>query len=163
MCIYAHEQQRRAATAQPHSPHHVPRRLEGRENTCRKSAGARAARCSLSAWLRLDENDLVAAEEELSGIIHLFLPPQPPRQSRWIGIPLFPLATLASREHFFIRSTDRTKIQGQLPCPKNVHLSEESIRPSPTASSAQHPTTTHPQKTTSKMSSRLTCSRESSL
>ena len=33
------------------------------------------------------------------------------------------------------------------PCPKNVHLSEESIHPSPTAaSSAQHPTT-HPQKT----------------
>ena len=118
-----------AATAQPHSPHHVPRRLEGTENTCRKSAGARA-RCSLSAWLRLDENDLVAAEEELSGIIHLFLPPQPPRQSRWIGIPLFPLATLASREHFFIRSTDRTKIQGQLPCPKNVYLLKNlSIRP----------------------------------
>ena len=80
--------------------------------------------------------DLVAAEEELSGIIHLSGPSslvRTPRKSRWIGIPLFPLATLASRAHFFIRSTDRTKNQGQPPPPtppSQKRLSFRRIYPS---------------------------------
>ena len=147
-----------AATAQHSRIHPTTFHVASREQRTRaESQQVRARRCSLSAWLRLDENDLVAAEEELSGIIHL------PELLDWNSSVSSRNSRIARALLHQINRSHEDPGSTHPVCPKNVYLSEESIHPSPTAaSSAQHPTT-HPQKTTSKMSTRLTCSRESSL